>query len=89
MHNECQQHKDKSFIFKVTESMIDRLTADWKKIAKEDLTIRYNNGFFDATGSELAILRLVAIYRYNKDAHYRADKPNLFTLDINKAFTSF
>ncbi len=89
MRHEYLEFKAKPFVFRLTESMINGLKKNWKKIAKEDMVIEYSAGFFHATGSELAILRLVAAYRYHKDAHYREDKPHLFALDINPCFQNF
>ena len=89
MRNKYPAFKNKPFVFQLTESMISRLKENWKRIAKEDIAIEYSGGFFHATGSELAILRLVATYRFSKDAAYREDKPHLFTLDIHSCFQSY
>jgi len=88
MRNEYQELAAQKFNFQLTAGMINRLTEDWRRIAKEKISIEYMNGFIYADGSELAMLRLVAAYRNSKKTHYRSDKPNSFSLDISDCFIS-
>ena len=74
---------------KSVESAVEDLKRTLEYNAKEELVVTYEgNGVFYAFGSELATLRLLKLYRFNKNAEqFYSENLNTFVFKLEMKFT--